>query len=64
MDTADHIYSSTDRLILVGGGSFNQDDLIRNARNADIIAVDLFLAFSPLGVGNPPMGEHRSRKIT
>ena len=40
MDTADHIYSSTDRLILVGGGSFNQDDLIRNARNADVIAVD------------------------
>ena len=40
MDTADHIYSSTDRLILVGGGSFNQDDLIRNAGNADVIAVD------------------------
>ena len=40
MDTADHIYSSPDRLILVGGGSFNKDDLIRNARNADVIAVD------------------------
>ena len=40
MDTADHIYSSPDRLILVGGGSFNEDDLIRNARNADVIAVD------------------------
>ena len=40
MINADQIYSSVDRLILVGGGSFNLDDLCRYADAGPVIAVD------------------------
>ena len=40
MIKADQIHSSMDRLILVGGGSFNLDDLTRYADTGPVIAVD------------------------